>query len=198
MSATPEMLHRRQQALARLAPLRFDLDEALQLHTIELPAPDPSLDMGQMWAGLLCLIPALDACMRNFNTALGENGPLMDRTRELDQLGSELCRLRLLATRSTGAGSEELKAASKNAVEAFLACMVEWAKAAARAEELDQPSHLTVAYPSRLKPPGHDINDIADTNSYFYRNDRRKEQGSQCCITGLILAFTLGIWIGGD
>ncbi|HET8701897.1 MAG TPA: hypothetical protein VFL97_09555 [Nitrococcus sp.] len=190
MSATPEMRHCRRQALAHLAALRCDLNETL--HT-EPSAPNPSLDVGRAWAELLCLPPALSACMRNLNAALGEDGSLMPWVRELDQLGSELCRLRLRAIRSTGAGSSELNAASKATVEALLACLTEWAKAAARTEKTDQPPRLAVAYPSQPKPPGHGINDIA--GSYLRRNDQREDR---CCITGLILAFALGVSLGGD
>lgn len=159
MSATSEMLHRHRQAVTRLAALRADLAETLRSDVPSLPAP--SLDEGQTWAELLCLVPELDTCMQDLQTAVREGGPFMDLARELDRLGWELCRLHRLASGSTGPSSSELMAASKGAVEALLGGLTEWTSAAAQTEEGDKPLGLTTAYPSQQRPSRHDVDEAA-------------------------------------
>lgn len=181
MSATSEMLRRHRQALSRLIKLQFDLHEAL--HN-EASLPESSPDPERIWAELLCLLPALNACLRSLNAALGDNHSFTDCLDELDRHGSELCRLHLLASRCTGAGSSEAKAATKGAVEALLAGLVEWTSAAAQTEKVDKSVQVSAAYPPRPTPPGHDVNEAGGEGGYVRRNDRREDHGSFCCAPG--------------
>lgn len=158
MNSATEMRHRHRQTLARLAALHSELDATLQA---EPPAPNVLLDAGRMWAELLCLLSALAACIRNLDAVLGKDGSFTTHVKELEQFGSELCRLHQLANRSTGADSDALKAASKTALEALLSCLMEWANATAWEVKKEQTQSLTATKPPWTKPPGDEIKEPA-------------------------------------